>query len=151
MSDPRYVFCLYADDFRQEVNGKTSLIGIYQGGMNVQGQAPVQLARLVVCAHISTPKERPFRELEVQLLWNDKVLQSHAPPSDVLAEMQVAAGKDEAARLFCIQLAMVIQPFEVPGDGTLKVAVLADDERLDSNALRVTIVKNPTDPGAQVS
>lgn len=51
-----YGHTIFCDDVRQEIGGKTSLMGIYKGTLVVQGPAPVTLPRL--CLH-STFIERP--------------------------------------------------------------------------------------------
>src|ERR1043165_3972844 len=41
-------FSLFADDFRAEIGGKTTLVGMYQGDMIIQGTFPVVVPRFVV-------------------------------------------------------------------------------------------------------
>lgn len=140
MSDDRHIFCLYADDIRQEINGKVSLIGIYQGGMNVGGAMPQILPRLVISSYVNTPVSRPFCDLSVDVLWNDEVLQNVTPPTESLQEMQGTALQDSEARTLSMQMVFVMQPFKVKGNGKLRVRARMDGETLESNALKIQVV-----------
>jgi hypothetical protein len=143
MSDERHIFCLYADDIRHEINGKVSLIGIYQGGMNVVGVMPQVLPRLVISSYVNTPVSRPFSDLSVDVLWNDEVLQKVTPPTESLQEMQSTGLQDSEARLLSMQMVFVMQPFEVKGNGKLRVRAHMDGETLESNALKIQVVDGP--------
>lgn len=140
MSDERHIFCLFADDIRHEINGKVSLIGIYQGGMNVVGAMPKILPRLVISSYINTPVSRPFCDLSVDVVWNDEVLQNVTPPTESLQEMQGTALQDSEVSMLSMQMVFVMQPFEVKGNGKLRVRARIDGETLESNALKIQMV-----------
>ena len=70
------VFCLYADDVRHEVNGKVSFIGTYLGDLNATAPSlPSNIARLVVAIFVNIPRDRKFKRLNFEILWDDTVLQ----------------------------------------------------------------------------
>jgi hypothetical protein len=140
MSAERNIFCLYADDIRHEVNGKVSLIGMYQGGMNVAGPLPVQLPKLVVSTYINTPLDQPFQEVSVDLMLNDQVLQNISPPAQSVKDMQDSVPQFADSHLISMLMVLVLQPFNVTEEGRLYVKAHLDGKVLESNALRVRVV-----------
>lgn len=140
MSVERNIFCLFADDIRHEVNGKVSLIGMYQGGMNVAGPLPVPLPKLVIQTYINTPLDQPFQEVSVDLMFNDQVLQNFSPPAQSVKDMQGNLPQFADSRLISMLMVLVLQPFNVTEEGRLYVRAHLDGEVLESNALRVRVV-----------
>lgn len=141
MSKERHIFCLFADDIRQEINGKVSLIGIYQGGMNVVGPVPQILPRLVISTYVDTPVDRPFGELSVDVMLDDKEMQNVTPPPQALEEMQTAARQDKEVKTVSMQMVFVLQPFQVNGNGKLWVRVRDNGEALESNPLKIQVLE----------
>lgn len=140
MSAERYIFCLFADDIRQEVNGKVSLIGMYQGGMNIVGPLPVALPKLVITAYINTPVDQPFQEVSVDLMLNDQVLQNVTPPVQSIKDLQNSAPQYSDSRMISMLMVLVLQPFNVTEEGRLYVKASLDGKVLEGNALRVRVV-----------
>lgn len=143
-SNGRFVFCLYADDIRQEVSDKVSLMGIYQGGINVIGPAPQALPKLVISAFFNTAIDHPVSEMSVDVLFNETVLQNVSPPSETIQEAQTIAGRNSAVRQLSMQLVCVLQPLVITGDGILRVRVRADGETFESNGLQIKMVAPQT-------
>jgi len=61
-----FLSTIYCDDVRQEVGGKLSLIGVYNGVMYVQ-QFPVTLPKLWVVAIFVTSKDEPPKSLKLRV------------------------------------------------------------------------------------
>ncbi len=139
MCNDRHVFCLFSDDVRQEINGKVSLIGIYQGGMLVGGPVPQFLPRLVISSYLSTPIDRPLNNLSVDVMLGASALQNVTPPTQALHEMQNVALQDAGVKNLSMQMVFVLQPFMVSGNGKLWVRVRCDGETIDSNALIIKV------------
>lgn len=135
-----YVFCLYADDIRQEVSEKVSLMGIYQGGMNVAGPAPQALPKLVVSAFFNTPVDYPVSDVSIDVVLGDEVLQKIALPSETVREAQASLRKNPTVRHLSMQMVCVLQPLVITGDGTLRVRVRADSETFESNGLEIKMI-----------
>ncbi len=143
MNHDRHIFCLYSDDIRQEVNNKTSLMGIYRGGMTVEGPMPQILPRLVISAYVNTPVDHPFGQFSVDVVWNDKMLQNVTPPIEAVQEMQAAATRAGNTKVLSMQMVFVLQPFQVDGSGILRVRLREGDEQaLESNGLQITVMED---------
>lgn len=140
MSADRNIFCLFADDIRQEVNGKVSLIGMYQGGMHIVGPLPVALPKLVISAYINTPVNQPFQEVSVELMLNDQVLQNVTPPLQSIRDLQDSTPQYSDSRMISMLMVFVLQPFNVTEEGRLYVKANLDGKVLEGNALRVRVV-----------
>ena len=71
MPNPRVSYCIFCDDIRQEVGGKTSLIGIYHGDMIFPFAKPIDNPILypkfaAFISVISDPNDNPdFIKLKV--------------------------------------------------------------------------------------
>ena len=139
-SNGRYVFCQYADDIRQEMGNKISMMGIYQGGMHVTGPVPQQLPKLVISSIFNTPVEQRVENISVDVILNEEVLQNVTPPQESLREMQDAAHKSSDAKMLSMQMVFVMQPFPINGSGKLRVRIVADGEIFDSNALQIEVI-----------
>jgi hypothetical protein len=140
VSNDRYVFCLYSDDIRQEINGKISLIGVYQGGMSVFGELPQDLPKLVVSTYINSPIQKPFKRVIVEIILNNRTLETIEMPKDVLNNMQESITQNENFELISVNMVVTLQPFKVNEGGRLNVRVNADNEILESNALIINPV-----------
>lgn len=137
MTTEPHVFCLYCDDIRHELNGKVSLIGVYQGGMHVHGAMPRVLPQLVVSVFVTTPTDCPLDNLCVEVMYNDAAMLSTTPPAEALQEMKNAALQDKEASTLSIQMVFVLQPFQVSGDGKLWVRFSSDGKTYSSNPLHI--------------
>jgi hypothetical protein len=131
---------LYSDDIRQEINGKISLIGVYQGGMSVFGELPQDLPKLVVSTYINSPIQKPFKRVIVEIILNNRTLETIEMPKDVLNNMQESITQNENFELISVNMVVTLQPFKVNEGGRLNVRVNADNEILESNALIINPV-----------
>ncbi len=146
MSAERHIFCLFSDDIRHEINGKVSLIGLYQGGMNIAGQLPVPLPRLVISAYINTPVDQPFQDVNVDLMLNDQVLQNVTPPPQSVKDMQDSTPQYSDSRTISMLMVLVLQPFNVTEEGRLFVRATLDGKTLEGNALRIRLADALPEP-----
>lgn len=85
MTDKRYLHCLYAEDVRPEVSGSFSIIGAFQGGLQLP-TLPATLPKLAVIATLSFAAEDTFKTLRIEVLLADTVLQSIGLPPEFIAE-----------------------------------------------------------------
>lgn len=93
----------YCDDLRQEVGGKQSLIGVYNGVMFVQ-QFPVTLPKFWVVASYVVPRGEPPKSLKF------RIFKDNEPLADL-----------DAAPEYLEQLAHAREPVVPPPDGSQKV------------------------------
>lgn len=135
------VFCLYADDVRQEVTNKLTYVGTYMGELVANlTTVPGNIPRLVVSIFVTIPRERDFRAANFELLWDEKVIQTIEVKDDEMSWPPSGAALDEAR---IINSLMVMEPMALPGNGRLGVRVTLDDEVVMGNGLRVTLHTAP--------
>lgn len=82
-STSRWMHVMYCDDLREEVGGKTSYMGVYDGKMLVR-EFPVMLPKLCVIATVSTPIHKPFGILLVSVHQDGRRISTARVSKDVL-------------------------------------------------------------------
>ena len=68
MTDQVYGYALFCDDIRQEVGGKQTLVGLYTGGMSVQGKSPVVIPLFSALLNLVLPIDLDFNRVEFKLI-----------------------------------------------------------------------------------
>jgi hypothetical protein len=138
----RHVHCMYCDDIREEVNGKSSLIGWHSGPVaEVRSAPPLFIPRIAVMTHVLSPFEQPFKKMALELRWCGKVLQRLEPDDDQMAAMQAAAAQEaRVLKAWRLNAAIIVQPFVVDQAGILRVHVFLDGEELIANGLEFRFV-----------
>ena len=63
----RYVHATYCDDIRQEVGGKLTLVGVYNGSLLVPS-FPVVLPKLCLALQVVTAVSEPLKDLTFRVL-----------------------------------------------------------------------------------
>jgi len=61
----RYAYCIFADDVRQETNGKMLYIGTYFNDMRVQ-EFPFTIPKLSIITTVVSPIEKPFETVKLK-------------------------------------------------------------------------------------
>lgn len=140
MSIDAHVFCQYADDIRREVNGKITIVGIYQGAMFVYGGIPQTLPRITIVVDLMLKGKQDIKSLEFRVLWNEELLQSLPIPPEHLVEVNSELDSSFAGVPLTgrhIQAHVFIQPFNLATDGVLRVVADIDGEVIKGNGLRI--------------
>ncbi|KAB0532785.1 MULTISPECIES: DUF6941 family protein [Pseudomonas] len=134
----RYTYSIFCDDIRNEVNGKTSLIGVV-GGLLYVNTFPCVIPKLCVLITAVTDHDNPFKSLTF------KVLVGEDPAFDVtLGEdeiQKISQGQEliEDPKGFAAQAVVVMSPLSLQGPSTIKVFVVADGEKLDCASLQISL------------
>lgn len=137
MSDSPYLFCLYAEDVRQEITGQMSIIGAFQGGLQVPS-VPAHLPKLAIIANLRMPSEKAPSSVKLEVHRDGEVLQTIEPPPEFLQSVtkQPDAGLDEG---YTMQFVVGFDGFPVPAAGRLKVRAMIDGVVLRGNSLEITV------------
>ncbi|HEJ2021049.1 DUF6941 family protein [Pseudomonas aeruginosa] len=131
----RFVYATYCDDVRLEINGKTSLIGVYADAMFVQ-RFPTNLMKLCVVVNALTPPDRPFNGFKLSALFNSKAIAEMEVP---LAQLQEEATKNPAMTSKNVQAQMIFAPLAIDQPGEMKILFTSDGETFESNALQIMV------------
>ncbi len=137
MSELPYLFCLYAEDVRQEKSGQMSIIGVFQGGLKVQA-VPTQLPKLSIIANLRLPSANQPTSVELEVLLGDVVLQVIEPPADFLQTV-VEQNKIGSNDGLTMQFIVGFVGFPIPHEGKLDVRANVDGLLVRSNALEMTV------------
>lgn len=132
----RFALAIYADDVREEVGNKQSLIGIYRDKMFLPG-LPTVIPKLCVSVWVRTPGAKPFKSLKIRLLANDEVLLEQPLPMTSVESSEsdrVAADPIQMA-----QVVLLISPLKIERPTILRVRVLTEEEELKAGALSIEL------------
>jgi hypothetical protein len=132
-----YLFCLYAEDVRQESTGQMSIIGAFQGGLRVP-TVPVHLPKLTIIANLRVPAETPPTSVKIEVHRDGEVLQTIEPPPEFLQSVtkQIGAGLDEG---YVMQFIVGFAGFLVLAAGKLEVRATIDGMVLRGNSLEMIV------------
>jgi hypothetical protein len=137
VDNPPYLFCIYAEDVRQEITGQISIIGMFQGGLRVPS-VPVHLPKLVIIANLRVPSEKAPAAVKLEVHRDGEVLQTIEPPPEFLQSVikQNDTGLDEG---YVMQFVIGFASFPVPVGGRLEVRATIDGMVLQGNSLEITV------------
>lgn len=145
MTNQRYLHCMYAEDVRPEASGSFSVIGAFQGGIQLP-TLPATLPKLAVIATLSFAAQDTFKALRIDVLLADKVLQSIELPQEFIAESLQAAkshAEETGGRGFFVQMMVSIVGVQIEAPGRICTRAYVDGEVWDGNSL---ILKAPAAP-----
>lgn len=145
MTDQRYLHCLYAEDVRPEASGSFSIIGAFQGGMQLSS-LPATLPKLAVIATLSFAAHDTFKRLRVEVLLGDKLLQSIEPPADFIQkslEGTASHAKENGGRGFFLQFMVSLVGVQIEEPGRINTRAFVDEEMWEGNGLVIQIAPQP--------
>lgn len=134
----RNLQCIYCDDLRNEVDGKTTIVGWYPvEPVKLPAEGELLLPSLCVVGTLVVPLESKLTDMTIELLQDENVLNSVTVPSNVLHETQ-QEGLQSPGPLRAMQLRIVLRllNLRVPEPGMLRMRITVDDEVLEGNSLR---------------
>jgi hypothetical protein len=138
---PRHLYTLFADDLRQEVSGKTTMVGIYQAQMLVS-QLPITIPKLAVLMMAITPIEKPFQKLTFVLLKDNELFQSYDISPDVLVPPKNLSQEDaNESHVIEIQMGAIISPLVLEEECILRSQIITEEGIMAGRSLRVS--RNP--------
>ena len=134
----RYAHAIFCDDIRQEVSGKTTMVGIYTGQL-VASEIPCVLPKICIALSLVTPIGRNFEEIIVTGNFNDvEIFKMGLSKHQIEEIMAQAPDMAVPTSFFTVQLMAILSPFQVEKAGKLILSVLADGEKLECGGLEIT-------------
>jgi hypothetical protein len=128
----RFVHAIFCEDIRQEMGGKVSLMGCFQGDLLVPF-LPVALPKLCVFVTVSTPVKRPLKALKIRIMQDDVELASLDVPEGATTVPIVGDGVTR----FLANAAMVFSPFAIPAETSIRVLVVTEEGEIIGPRLRI--------------
>lgn len=137
MGKERFVFCQYCDDVRQEVEGKTTLVGIYPGGMQINQPLPAEIPSLVISCSVWTPKSKPFKKLAFRIMMGDTQVMSTDVPIENFPIEDGTTGTLDAGTMLNFQVAMKNVP--VVGPTRMNVIVTSEEGEMSGTPMEIRV------------
>lgn len=138
-------FVIFADDIRQEVNGKLTIVGTYGTELHVSGEPPFMLPQLCVyIVYRDDPQNLPEQlTLKILLVSSDETTelwQTTIPMRETMGDRPRPApiNKDRHAKLFASFMhSQRFVPFIISEDCAVSVRAYVGDDELRLGALRI--------------
>lgn len=140
----RHLSVIYADDLRQEIDGKVTIVGMYQSQMLVP-TFPITLPKLAVLMTAITPAEQPFGKVTLQLLKDDEILQSFEMD---LSGQEVSSPEfdPDGIATMELQFANIVSPLQLDGPCKLRARLKTEFGFIAGRPLVITAISagNPS-------
>lgn len=132
----RSVSVIYADDIRQEVAGKFTIIGIYQGKM-LFPRFPAVIPKLAIFVTATSAAASPFKSLTVRIHKGDDLLFETTLAEAQIKSVNASGTNQDAARSTGIDaiFSIVTGPFEITERCEIRTEVLTEDGILPAKNL----------------
>jgi hypothetical protein len=141
----RYGYSVFCDDIRNEVGGKLSFIGCYNGVMFVPSGFPLTFPKICVHFHVVSPASMPYSSIVVRCYIPAKAeplveepLQAPSVDEQRRLAEQLEAGVS-APRLIVASGSFIFAPLEIREPGLIRMRAVIDNEREETKlgALRI--------------
>ena len=129
----RFGYSVFCDDIRNEVGGKLSFIGCYNGVMFVRPEFPLTFPKLCVHFHIVSPSSMPYTSLRVRCYlpgqddpFVDEALEAPSPVEQMQLAEQLEKGV-AAPQLLVAAGSFIFAPLEITRPGLIRMRAVIDD------------------------
>ena len=141
----RYGYSVFCDDIRNEVGGKLSFIGCYNGVIFVPPRFPLVFPKLCVHFHIVSPASMPYSSILARCYIPGRVAPFVEEPLEApsLEEQRDLAEQLEpgvpAPRLIVASGSFIFAPIEIREPGVIRMRAIIDgaEEEIKLGSLRV--------------
>lgn len=141
-----YAHAIYCDDIRDEVGGKSTLVGVYHGSLLVQS-FPVTLPKLCVALQVVLPAESVPEGMKIRVMKDDELLaEGEMALADFEAAMEAIPEEERGPepseeKAWVIASNFIFSPMRLDGPGMIRVQVEAGGREIKANGLRIGQVK----------
>lgn len=136
----RYLHSIYCDDVRMEIGNKQSLIGVYGNDLIVP-EFPYILPKLHIVVNLVTPTNNPFKNLTIKVTKDGEALINVPVSTDQLEKQQsnLIENEDKENGFWgiSINLTLMISPFSIQKECTLRVLAETESEELKGRGLKI--------------
>lgn len=129
--------CLFADDIRNEIGGKHSIIGVYNTVLSLD-TAETLIPKLAVSLNCHTDFDHPFKQLFIMIMLDDAVISQNELPAQFLEKsfsenkkMIEDAGVPLSTQMYKATANIHLNPLVIKQQAVLKVVVVADGEEIN--------------------
>ena len=129
--------CIYCDDIRDEVEGKTTVVGWYAGvPVSLPDEGALLIPSLGIIGVLTMPPASKYKSMKVEFMQNEHVLQSVVMPDQALNEMKVPVGQSAKSPLGReVRIAIKMINLQIADPCTLRMRVVVDEDEIYGNGL----------------
>lgn len=140
MSTDRYIHCIYAEDVRPEIGGSFSVIGVYQGGIEID-EIPSTIGKLAIVAAVSFYPRDNLNDFKLEVVHDDVVLQAISPPEEFIEKARDKAKNDHlrTGNGSFLNIVLTIVGLNVEKSGRIFTRVEFDGLKMDGNGIAVEL------------
>ncbi|MGY0561669.1 DUF6941 family protein [Luteimonas sp. A277] len=137
-----YAHAVYCDDIREEVGGKSTLVGVYHGSLMVQS-FPATLPKLCVVLQVVLPAENLPEGLKMRVMLDEELLaEGEMAVRDLEAALaaiptEVERSKPSEEKGWVVAANFIFAPMKLEGPGMIRAWVEAGDQEMKANGLRI--------------
>lgn len=144
--------CVFADDIRNEIGGKHSIIGVYDTVLSLDS-AQTLIPKLAISLNCHTDFDHPFKQLFIMVMLDDAVISQNELPPEFLErsfnenkKMIAECGIPLASRFYKATANIHLNPLVIKQQAILKVIVIADGEENTVGNLILRVPAQQTQP-----
>ena len=140
---------IFCDDVRQEVGGKVSFMGVYNGALYIAGQFPQTLPRLGFAITYSEPaKSEPipvrFRVIYLSSSGASTTLFENTVDRTTAQVQTITADLDDPSRKITFRVGGVMGPILLPEAGSIRARAYRNGEEIRLGVLQVDVIPPAT-------
>lgn len=137
--------CIFADDIRNELGGKHSIIGVYNSVLSLD-TAQSLIPKLAVSLTCHTGFGHPFKQIFVLVMLDDAVISQNELPAEFLErsfaenrKMLEDSGLSLDSQSYKATVNIHLNPLVIKQQSYLNVVVVADGEEIRVGSLRLKV------------
>lgn len=135
----KYAHAIFCDDARQEISGKTTLVGIYQGQCLVP-QFPCTLPKLCINLSISAPRSEMPKSVSVKGTFaGEEVMSMSLDNAQIDSIINANPSPRPERKRMMLGLMAIMSPFNLKEPGRLALHVMVDGEDLPCDSLDIDV------------
>ncbi len=137
--------CIFADDIRNELGGKHSIIGVYNSVLSLD-TAQSLIPKLAVSLTCHTDFGHPFKQIFVLVMLDDAVISQNELPAEFLErsfaenrKMLEDSGVSPDSQSYRATVNIHLNPLVIKQQSRLNVVVVADGEEIRVGSLLLKV------------
>lgn len=136
-------YSIFCDDIREELGGKISYMGVYNGALQVHSDAPVSIPKLGIAMTVVVPGPASIQTVSfvVQQETDGKLVDIFSAEPVMPAESDVAEG-----RVGKVGIHVQLTPFTIQGNSVLKARSRVNGEEVKLGTLQIQMIPTGLSP-----
>lgn len=140
----RYTYSIICEDVRQELSGKSSLMGVFPGVMFFP-RFPAMIQGMCILINVVTPADQPFKNVSIRGSHSGEDLFFMTMDEEVMERHSNSTTKMPKKRFDKIQAMAKLSHVLFEAPGTLEIEVIADGVLIPGPGFTVMQSDEPND------